>query len=152
MVVRAAMFRAKPLHFCAMALLIVLGVAGVIYGLWKGSTAYWIIGAVGSAGGLVWWAIWKVSTLDQTITVTSRRTIETLGLFSKRTTEVMHDDIRNITVTQSFVQRLLNVGTIGVSSAAQGDVEIVAKDVPGPYAIRDRINKQRAVPVGLSND
>ncbi len=73
------------------------------------------------------------------LTLTDERTILRKGLLSKRTNEVRHEDVRNIQVTQSFVQRMLGVGRIAISSAGQDTIEIDMDGVRDPQAIANLI-------------
>jgi hypothetical protein len=43
------------------------------------------------------------------------------------------------------LERILGVGTIGISSAGQDEVEIVMRDVPNPAALRASIDKHRTL-------
>jgi len=74
-----------------------------------------------------------------TLTVTNDRTIYQRGFVSRETSEVQHDDVRNIQLDQSFVQRLLNVGGVSISSSGQDDIEVVAKRLPNPKRIIELI-------------
>ena len=80
---------------------------------------------------------------EDTLTITTKRTIITRGILSKSTSEVMHDDIRNIQTHQTFLQRILDVGYMAISSAGQSDVEIAVKGIPDPDGIKDLIDKYR---------
>ena len=87
----------------------------------------------------VWWL--KCKTVQ--VTVTTERTIVERGLLSKMTNEVWHRDVRNVRIYQSFLQRLLGVGEIEISSAGQAGVEISVKGMPAPHTIRDLIDQNR---------
>lgn len=75
--------------------------------------------------------------------ITTRRTTLKKGILEKATNEVLHSDIRNVRVTQGFVDRLFGVGTIELSSAGQSDVEIAVKGIPDPQQIADLIREHR---------
>jgi hypothetical protein len=146
MMVRQAMFRARPFLFLLLVVVLLGGVAaGVYFGFWTKQMPYaW--GGVGAAAlGLAAFVVWKLRTMETSLEITSKRTIERKGLFSRFTSEVRHQDIRNLQVTQSFFERLMGVGRIGISSAGQDDVEIVADDVPSPDRIRQIIDLYRSL-------
>jgi uncharacterized membrane protein YdbT with pleckstrin-like domain len=89
-------------------------------------------------------AIWWVNfALARSLEITNKRTILHVGLLSRSTTEVLHDHIRNIQIQQSFAQRILGVGSIGISSAADAAVEIKMTGIPGPYRVRKVIDLYR---------
>ncbi|MEZ6128580.1 MAG: PH domain-containing protein [Planctomycetaceae bacterium] len=82
---------------------------------------------------------WVVMSRFETLTVTDDRTIHQQGWVSRDTSEVQHDDVRNIQLDQSLLQRLLDVGTVGISSSGQDDLEVVAKRLANPQRIIDLI-------------
>jgi uncharacterized membrane protein YdbT with pleckstrin-like domain len=136
------MFRARPLT-CLLTWIVFLGgVAGGVVMLSSNVVAGGVLIGVGVVGALVliWW--W-MSTFENRLEVTNKRVIATRGIFGRATSEVPHETIQNIQVTQTFVQRLMNIGTIGVSSAGQADVEIVFRNAPNPYRIREVIDAYR---------
>jgi membrane protein YdbS with pleckstrin-like domain len=146
LIVRQAMFRARPLLFLFLMALLLGGGAGAIYAgaVLKKQPLVWVsLAAI--VLSLVGFALWKIRTLDMSLEITNKRTIERKGLLSRFTSEVRHQDIRNIQVTQSFFDRLMGVGRIGISSAAQDDVEIQADDIPGPDRIRRVIDLYRTL-------
>jgi uncharacterized membrane protein YdbT with pleckstrin-like domain len=81
--------------------------------------------------------------LGERIHVTNKRTILRKGLFSKDTTEVLHDHVRNIQVSQSFWNRVFDVGTLGISSAGQEGIEIIARHIPHPEEVKRTIDLYR---------
>ncbi len=141
---RPEMFRAKPAWFSAHVIVLLAGVVGVGYFTFSSQNNVGQIGfgAVGFVA-LISFLIWKVRNMGTALEITTRRSIERVGLFSKFTSEILHEDVRNIQVTQSFRERLMGVGTIGISSAAQNEVELVAKDVRNPDRIREVIDAYR---------
>ncbi len=143
-----AMFRAKPLKFLGLALLVVLGITGCVWGGLLGDhstarTAALIAGALAALIGLGALAVWKIQTLGAAIEITNKRTVLRTGLLSKATSEVVHDNIRNVQVSQSFLQRLLRVGTLGLSSSGQDGIEIQIDNIPNPDRIRQIIDLYR---------
>ena len=61
----------------------------------------------------------------------------------RHTSEVLHDHVRNIEIRQSFLQRITNVGYLGISSSGQDGIEIEIKDLPKPYELKALIDKYR---------
>ena len=100
-----------------------------------------LIAAAGA--GLVVLAIWWLKTKAAMLTVTNKRTIQRTGLISKKTTEVLHRDVRNIQIDQSVFQRLFGVGSIGISSAGQSGIEIQFTGVRDPDGIKALIDRYR---------
>lgn len=142
--VRPAVVRAHPLASLGLWAVAVLALVGVLYlGFMQGSRGWGIGSGVALALSLLVMGIWKIVSLSETLEITNKRSILRRGLFSKSTTEVVHNDIRNFQITQSFVQRVLRVGTIGISSAGQDAVEIVMHDAARPEEVRRIIDLYR---------
>lgn len=144
--VRPAMFRAKPVTFLGLGVgLLAAGVGGIY--LLTSTTSEVLGWACLGAGGVILGAfgVWRIKNLGSSLEVTNKRTIERVGLFSRFTSEILHDDVRNVQITQSFRQRVLGVGQIGISSAAQDGLEISVKDIRNPDRIRETIDRYRSM-------
>ena len=99
---------------------------------------------VAAAGvGLVILGIWWLHTKAATLTVTNKRTIQRTGLFSRKTTEVLHRDVRNIEIDQSISQRMFGVGRIGIASAGQSGIEIQFSGIRDPDGVKALIDCYR---------
>ncbi len=101
--------------------------------------------ACGAAGILAFLCllIWKIHTLSESLQITTKRTIDKHGLFSKDTSDVLHTDIKNIQIKQSFLDRVWNVGQLALSSSAENEEEIVIKNIPNPEKVRQIIDLYR---------
>lgn len=144
--VKSAMFRSKPFATLFMLILIFGGaIGGLVLAFMPGGQPAAIGCGVAFAVGLLWLGIWKLAAMEVRLEITTKRTIERKGILSKETTEVMHADIRNFQLTQTFWQRILNVGTIAISSAANHEVEIEMKHVPRPNEVRKMIDVYRPI-------
>ncbi|QDT14652.1 PH domain-containing protein [Alienimonas californiensis] len=145
-VTHPAAFRNRPGKAFLAVLAIALGVVGAIGGL-IGGLGWGVIepisGAIGGTvlagiGGvlillgaiplLVWW----LRSRFETLTITGRRTTFRFGLIARDTTEIQHDDVRNLQVDQSGLDRLFGVGDLFLSSSGQDDLEIRAYGIPHP--------------------
>jgi len=156
--VHPVVFRAHPIAsivlaivgFAAVALLVMAILGMSIAGLALGESM-----VLGPASLLTWACVltllvlagivgyWTLLSRYTTLTVTDDRTIYREGIVSRDTSEVQHDDVRNIQLDQSFVERLFGVGSIGVSSSGQDDLEVVAKGLPHPERIIDCIRENQ---------
>jgi len=147
MSVHPSMFRAKPLLFSTLTLLFLSGIAGLVIGI------FGLVAGIGLpiaiAGGIVaifatvMLIIWRIKTMNARFIVTNKRTVERRGLFSKYTTEVVHDNIRNIEIDQTFWQRIWGVGDIGIASSGHEGIEIKMEDLARPYKVREIIDRYR---------
>ncbi len=71
--------------------------------------------------------------------VTLDSVVEEHGVFGKTTSEIRIQDIRNIVVKQSFLDRLLLFGNVSFSSAAGTDVEVNFPNVSRPSRIKELV-------------
>ncbi len=103
---------------------------------------YVLLGAC-SVLGMLLLLSWWLDCLGHRLVVTDRRTIFRKGLLSKFTNEVLHSHVRNIQINQSVFQRLMHVGSIGISSSGQAGIEIFIRGVPNPYDVKSIIDQHR---------
>lgn len=68
-----------------------------------------------------------------------------VGILSlnQRVTRVRYEDVRSVETDQTFVERLLDVGRVEVSTAASGGVEVEFIGVAAPFEVRDLIERER---------
>ena len=93
--------------------------------------------------GFIFYGVEWLTQRATRLLVTDRRTTLKKGILEKATNEIRHSDIRNVRVTQSFIDRMFGVGTLELSSAGQSDVEIAVKGLPNPQHIAELIREQR---------
>lgn len=93
--------------------------------------------------GAVILLIWWLRVKNTVIIIDAEKTILRKGVLSKQTNEVYHSDVRNIQVFKSFFQRMFDVGSLQVSSAGQGSMEISITGVPKPAEAQSIINDHR---------
>lgn len=104
-----AMFRAHPFLF----ILLLISVVGLL--------------AIG-----VWWLRVK----GERLALSDREVLMERGLLAKQRTEIALSSIRSVRITQSFGQRIFDVGNVELFSA--GDIaEIAIKSMPRPGRIRN---------------
>lgn len=87
--------------------------------------------------------IWYLKSRSTTLIVTDDQTTLLKGLLSKHTNDVFHENVRNIQVKQSFFQRIMGVGYVGISSAGQSGVEIEVDGIPDPDRVKQIIDDHR---------
>jgi len=112
-----AMFRAHPFWFILCVLLIAAFGIGIIILLY-----------------------WYIKTRATALTVTENEIMYEKGILSKDRTSVSLRHVRSVHVTQGFVNRLLGVGTIQISTAGD-EPEFTIADMPDPHLIREAITK-----------
>ena len=93
--------------------------------------------------GLIILLIWRFRSRGTTLSVTTQRTILETGILSRHVNEVRNRDVCNIQIDQTPLQRLLRVGTVSISTAAQSGVEIQVDGMPDPQRVRDAIDQER---------
>ena len=104
---------------------------------------FWFVLCVVTVVGLIPLLFWYLNTLSTTIIVTDDQTTLRKGLLSKETSDVFHDNVRNIQVKQSFFQRLMGVGYVGISSAGQAGIEIEINGIRDPERVKQIIDDCR---------
>jgi uncharacterized membrane protein YdbT with pleckstrin-like domain len=161
--VHPAMFRANPLRYLVMVVLFVIGLAGMLIfaipmqnsaleNLWRPLTiVIAIVFALLAAVSLLSMLYWLMRTRFEALTITSERTIWARGILDRETSEVQHDDVRNIQMRQTFADRILGVGRIAISSAGQDDMEIDIRGVPNPSRVADTIRSCQARMTGRTD-
>jgi len=144
-----SIFRGSPFRCVGLAILPVAAPLGL----------YFLLGQLGTAGQstYTWWAFaivaalswgwlgvwWVFTVLGRSFEITNKRTIERRGIVRRDTSEVLHDHVRNIQISQSVINRILNVGSIGISSSGQDGIEILMKDLPKPGKLKEVIDAYR---------
>jgi len=119
LVASPSMFRNRPFSFVLVCLLSLVGI------------------------GIPILVIWFFRCRSTELTVTDLRTRLHRGWLSRSITEVWHRDVRNVQIEQTFFQRVLGVGSIGVSSAAQSSIEIEVSGMRNVDKIKGIIDKNR---------
>ncbi|MEZ5828458.1 MAG: PH domain-containing protein [Hyphomicrobiales bacterium] len=112
-----AMFRAHPFWFILFVLLI------LAFGI-----------------GLLILLYWYIKTRATALTVTDHELLYERGILSKDRLSVSLRHIRSVEVKQSFMNRILSVGTIEVSTAGD-EPEFTVKDLPDPHEVREAISR-----------
>ncbi|MDF1808807.1 MAG: PH domain-containing protein [Phycisphaerales bacterium] len=142
--VRRCWFRSRVIRFSIAILAVLVGIVGMIWVMWSDRSLVWMglftPSTIIGAGLLIWWWIDRFSA---SLEITSKRTIMHHGILSKSSSEVVHDNIRNIQIDQSFLQRVMRVGKIGISSSGQDGVELQVNHLQDPDKIREIIDLYR---------
>lgn len=144
--IRRCWFRSRAIRFSLVALITIASLVGL---LWTklgshGMMYYGLFGFLTVAGtGMILW--WWFDRLSASFEITTKRSIMHRGFFSKSSSEVVHDNIRNIQVDQSFLQRVCKVGRIGISSSGQDGVEIQVNHLANPDQLKEIIDLYRPI-------
>jgi uncharacterized membrane protein YdbT with pleckstrin-like domain len=93
--------------------------------------------------GFISLATWWLRVINIRLIVTNERVTLRMGVLSKNIREVFLSDIRSVQINQSFLQRILNVGHVEISSAASSDAEIRIDGIPNPNQVKELIDKYR---------
>lgn len=142
--VRRCWFRSRPIRFSLTVLIGLAALAGLIWVPISDKPVWWyalfapvLLWAI----GLISW--WWIDRLSASLEVTTKRTVMLRGFFSKSSSEVVHDNIRNIQIDQTFLQRVMNVGRIGISSSGQDGIELQVNHLKDPEYLRQVIDLYR---------
>ncbi|MEQ9207134.1 MAG: PH domain-containing protein [Phycisphaerales bacterium] len=146
MKVRRCWFRSRAIRFSITTLIVVASLIGLLWTkLGDHGLAYYILFSFLTVGGIALLIWWWIDRLTASFEITTKRTIMHRGFFSKSSSEVVHDNIRNIQVDQTFLQRMTNVGRIGISSSGQDGVEIQVNHLPNPDQLKQIIDLYRPI-------
>ncbi|WP_337177698.1 PH domain-containing protein [Paludisphaera sp.] len=143
-----SMFRNRPVQFILGAGLIVSPVVMLLVLLAKGTEntaafGYFILSLVASPLAMLAFLKWWLDCRATRLVITRKRISLKRGILSRRLNEVRVADIRNVRVDQTALQRLFGVGSVGVSSSGQGDVEIEVHGIPTPQRVREILDDLR---------
>src|SRR5690606_12359584 len=94
------------------------GAYGVLRWYPRAEHAYAYASAALALLALLWLVGRALATRFTRLTVTNKRTLLRRGVLQKTTREVRHADVHLLKVDQSFLDRLLKIGRVSVSSAA----------------------------------
>jgi len=143
------LFRRHMLGSSLAVVATVAGAAGVIAALVAGGAlglsalGLAVLGVPLLVVGLGLLGYWWLEQRFTTLTVTSERSILREGIISRDTSEVRHDDVRNLQIDQNIWQRMLGIGDIAVSSAGQDNLEIIARGIPGPERVAEVVRERQ---------
>ena len=144
--VHPAMVRAHPFR---LLLILVLLVGGGVLAIWAGNLESgwaWLKwpGIIAAVAGALWWIAWYLGAhLWVKLEISNKRTIRKEGIIRRHTSEVLHNHVRNVEIRQSFLQRIMKVGYLGISSSGQDGIEIEVRDLPRPYELKSLIDNYR---------
>lgn len=146
--VHPPLLRSHPWSVIAASILILAGLFGLIaipLTLFDFATPLIIaiVAGVLLVIGLIWFVILYLKNLAHRLEVTTFRTRQTNGLLRKTSTEVQHDDVANLRVNQSFLERIFKVGYIGISAGDAETMEIEAHGIPDPEGIAEVIREHQ---------
>lgn len=138
-----AMFRQYPFTFVGLWLLAAgLAIAGLSFSA-VGAFPIGVLLFVLFALVLAYFGYWWLDVLSTSLRITNKRTTLRKGIIAKSTSEVQHDDVRNLQIHQTIWQRFLGVGDLAISSAGQDGLEIFIKGIAKPDETADFIRSMQ---------
>ncbi|MEM9021548.1 MAG: PH domain-containing protein [Planctomycetota bacterium] len=146
--VNPAVYRQNPIQTLGLVLAVVGGLTLVLAYVGRIEQHWWhlalvVAGGILALAGLGILATRLITSRLESLTITTQRTVWARGLINRRTSEVQHDDIRNIQVQQNLLDRFVKAGTVSISSAGQDDMEIVAQGIPNPQRVLEAIRQHQ---------
>lgn len=58
-------------------------------------------------------------------------------------TRIRFEDVRSVETHQSLLERMLDIGSVGVGTAAEAGIEIEMLGIAAPYAVQQLVQKER---------
>lgn len=141
--IHPAMLRRHPIQF---VVLVVVGLVAIGFGVSAITRQDWTIAltclcAIIAIAG--YWGYWWLEVVATTLRITNKRTTLRHGIISKQTSEVQHDDVRNLQVNQNAFERILGIGDLAISSSGQDDLEVYVKGIPDPKDAADLVRRMQ---------
>lgn len=75
--------------------------------------------------------------------VFENRLVLVRGIFSRHLKELFIKDIRTIDTKQTFLQRIVGIGSLMIATAGTSDYEFVIKGISNPNVVVEKINSLR---------
>lgn len=79
-------------------------------------------------------------------TITEIRVISRSGLIANNSNEMELRHIRGMNVRQNAFERILNVGTLEIISAADGGAEVVFHGISNPVSVKEQVRTIKGLP------
>jgi hypothetical protein len=145
-VARPTMFRRFPLRFSLLTIFLVGGLAAVVYGLMTDWTLVTLTGGAFALYGAVRLLFWWLRTRSTLLTVTTRRCTLRTGLFAGQNVEVVHGDVHDAQIVQSWRDRLFGVGDLVISGGNDKAPLMHVLGLPRPEEIAGLIRSRHEAP------
>ncbi|MBR1672629.1 MAG: PH domain-containing protein [Fretibacterium sp.] len=134
-------------YYRHIALMLLIFVAMCALTLWSplSGKLKGILWAVALAAMLVIFLNMMVKRIGSILIVRNEEIAYEKGILKRNSTEIGLTSIRTVLVTQTLVQRILNIGDISIASSGTEAYEVQIENMPAPYAIRDDIQARSRV-------
>lgn len=124
----------------------------IVFGVLLWGVMIWVDGQLPGYGLSYWgWGILGIAcirvlhaAIDRIVRVqrlTDAKVVSQFGILSTVRTEMTLDRVQHLVVVRTLVERLFGIGSVGISSAGTGGVEIVWRGVERPERVRELIQK-----------
>jgi len=60
-----------------------------------------------------------------------------------KASKIRYEDIRNVNIRQTILERFLDIGDVEISTAATGSIELILSGVAAPDEIQDMLQRER---------
>ncbi len=122
----------------------------IVFGVLLWGVMIWVDGRLPGYGLSYWgWGVLVivlirviVAAIDRIVRVhrlTDSKVITQFGILRTVRTDMTHDRVQHLVVVRTLVERLFGIGSVGISSAGTGAVEMVWRGVERPERIREMI-------------
>ena len=88
---------------------------------------------------IILWAI--LDRYGKRYTVDAQKVAARKGIVSRYSESIQLDDLHEVALKQSVIQKMLGVGDLCFSTAASTDAEVIFQDIPKPAALKELIEQ-----------
>lgn len=93
--------------------------------------------------GIIALLIWHFNLSKTRLIIVGDRVLYKTGVFSTRESEIRIQDVRDVEITRTLSQRMLNTGTLSLSTSGESGMEIEISGLAHPERVREIINTLR---------
>jgi len=125
-------------YFSGPVTALVAAVAAAVFAFTKDVTFLRFVTLVLLLAGVAWVAVTYAKWSTTNVVVTTDRLIHRVGVLGKRGKEIPLERVNDISVRQSFFERLISAGDVTIESGGERGQQVFA-DIPRPFVVQNVI-------------
>jgi len=125
-------------YFSGPVTALVVAVAATAFAFTKDVTFFRLVTLVSLLAAVVWVAVTYAKWSTTNVVVTTDRLIHRVGVLGKRGKEIPLERVNDISVRQSFFERLIGAGDVTIESGGERGQQVFT-DIAGPFIVQNAI-------------